>query len=157
MMDFKLDIDGDLEIISGKPSVLETIQEAVKQRLQIRLQTFLGEYFLDITQGIPYRQQIFNKGLTKKEVDALFLREISLDPDVIKVLSFSSEQINRRYKLNFEVLTEDGLLRVNLPNITPNDEVTYLPPDDFVISPSCRREGIMSGQDGSLIQKNIEV
>jgi len=150
MMDFKLGSDGDLLFEDGKFTLLTTIQEAVRQRIQIRLQTFLGEYFLDTSVGLPYRQQIFNKGLSKVEVDALFIREINKDNDVIQVIDFSSTQVGRAYSLNFEVLTTDGLLRVNLPSITPNDEVDYSPANDFVISPSCRTQGIMSGGDGDI-------
>jgi len=150
MMDFKLGSDGDLLFEDGKFTLLTTIQEAVRQRIQIRLQTFLGEYFLDTSVGLPYRQQIFNKGLSKVEVDALFIREINKDTDVIQVIDFSSTQVGRAYSLNFEVLTTDGLLRVNLPSITPNDEVDYNPANDFVISPSCRTQGIMSGGDGDI-------
>ena len=155
MMDFKLGSDGDLLFEDGKFTLLTTIQEAVRQRIQIRLQTFLGEYFLDTSVGLPYRQQIFNKGLSKVEVDALFIREINKDTDVIQVVDFSSTQVGRAYSLNFEVLTTDGLLRVNLPSITPNDEVEYSPANDFVISPSCRTEGFMSGGDGDIIHKVI--
>ena len=155
-MDFKLGDDGDILVIDGKFELLNTIQEAVKQRLTITLRTFLGEYFLDISQGIPYRQQIFNKGITPKETDAIFLAKILEDRDVIKVTSFSSTYTssNRGYDLNFEVLTTDGLLRVNLPSITPNDEVEYSAASDFVISPSCRTQGIMSGGDGDVITKS---
>ena len=157
MMDFKLGDNGDILIVSGKFELLNTIQESVKQRLNISLRTFLGEYFLDISQGIPYRQQIFNKGITPKETDAIFLAKILEDTDVIKVTSFSSiyTSSTRGYDLKFEVLTTDGLLRVNLPNITPNDEVDYTPANDFVISPSCRTEGFMSGGDGDIIHKVI--
>lgn len=157
MMDFKLGDDGDILVIDGKFELLNTIQEAVKQRLSIKLRTFLGEYFLDISQGIPYRQQIFNKGITPRETDAIFLAKILEDSDVIKVTSFSSTYTsnNRGYDLKFEVLTTDGLLRVNLPSITPNDEVEYSPANDFVISPSCRTEGFMSGGDGDIIHKVI--
>jgi hypothetical protein len=155
MMDFKLGSDGDLLFDDGKFTLLTTIQEAVRQRTQIVLQTFLGEYFLDTSVGLPYRQQIFNKGLSKLEVDALFIREISRDPDVIQVVDFNSTQVGRAYSLNYEVLTTDGLLRVNLPNITPNDEVDYSPANDFVISPSCRTEGFMSGGDGDIMHKVI--
>ena len=156
MIDFKLDGEGDILITDGKFTLLNTIQEAVRQRILITLRTFLGEYFLDISQGIPYRQQIFNKGITTKETDAIFLAKILSDPDVIKVESFSSTYLasNRSYDLRFEVLTTDGLLRINLPNITPNDEVEYLPASDFVISPSCRTQGIMSGGEGAIIETN---
>jgi hypothetical protein len=155
MMDFKLGSDGDLIFEDGKFSLLTTIQEAVRQRTQISLQTFLGEYFLNIAVGLPYRQQIFNKGLSKLEVDALFIREISRDADVIQVVDFNSTQVGRAYSLNYEVLTTDGLIRVNIPSITPNDEVQYNPANDLVVSPSCRTEGFMSGSDGDMINRVI--
>lgn len=156
MIDFKLGEDGDVIISNGKFTLLDTIQEAVRQRLQIVLNTFQGEWFLNTTFGIPYRQRILGKGLTKTEIDAIFLNKITQDPDVIKVLSFFStyNSIKRGYDLTFEVLTVEGKLRVYSPFETPNDEVLYPTPPEFVIKPSCRNEGIMDGGD-SLIQENI--
>lgn len=153
MMDFKIDSDGDVIISDGKFELLTTIQEAVRQRLSIGLKTFLGEYFLDTTVGIPYRQQIFNKNITPTEVDALFLKYIYTDDDVIKVVSFDStyNQYTRKYDLDFEVLTTDGLLRVSLPNITTNDEVEYLAAGDFVVSPSCNLGNIYSAGTNTII------
>jgi hypothetical protein len=48
------------------------------------------------------------------------------------------------------------LLRINQPNITPNDEIEYSAANDFVISPSCRTQGIMSGGDGDMIYKVVD-
>lgn len=146
-MDFKLGEDGDIMIRGGKFTLLDTIQEAVRQRLQITLNTFQGEWFLNTQFGIPYKQRILAKGLSKKEVDAIFIAEINKDPDVIKILYFSStyNSLKRGYDLVFEVLTTDGKLRVYSPFQTPNDEVLYPTPPEFTIQPSCRNQGIMDG------------
>lgn len=148
MIDFKLGDDGDITISEGKFELIETYQESVRQRLQVRLQTFLGEWFLDTSVGIPYRQGIFNKGLTKREVDAIFIREINKDPDVIRTISFSAVQIGRKYELDFEVQTKDGIIRVLTPTLTPNEEITYNPASDFVISPSCKTNEYSNAGDG---------
>lgn len=56
MSDLKLGVDGDLEIKNGD-LLLTTSDDAVRQHLQQRLRTFLGEWFLDLDVGIPFFQR----------------------------------------------------------------------------------------------------
>jgi hypothetical protein len=50
----------DLLITSGDLSIV-TGSDAIAQDLQQTLQVWLGEWFLDTTQGIPFKQQILVK------------------------------------------------------------------------------------------------
>ncbi len=133
MIGFKLDTNGDLSLDSNKKwPLLKTYAEAVKQRLQIKMRSFRGEWFLDTSFGIPYRdtgdgRAIIGKGYSKQEVDAIYLSEIRQDPDVTGIKYFVSNYnpINRMYDLNFEVTTIDGDLRVDAPSLYAWQEVTY--------------------------------
>lgn len=110
-MDLLLDKDGhDAVFINGKCPVTQLLVDVVAQRLKIKLYTFLGEWFLDRSVGVPYMQNIFGKVRNKSTVDIIFQQIISADPDVIEILSFESEipQGQRGYSLKFSVRTSDN-------------------------------------------------
>lgn len=140
MIGFKINSDGDIEVDSeGSIQLLDTIQESVRQRLDIQHKTWQGEWYLDTTYGIAYRQSILGKGLSKAEIDALYLTVIDNDPDVISINYFESTYtpLDRVYSLQYEVITADGLLRVDSPNTLPSDEVEYPIPTNNALTSSC--------------------
>lgn len=144
MAGFKLNSDGDIEVDnSGKMLLLATKQELVKQRLQIKLKTFKGEWWLDTTYGIPYRdtgdgKAIIGKGFTKKDIDALYIAAINEDPDVNSIEYFYSEydSVHRMYNLSFEVKTSDEALRSYSAATHPWEEETYTY-SSTILSSSC--------------------
>lgn len=110
-MDLLLDTNQhDLVFINGGCPVTQLLVDVVTQRLKITLYTFLGEWFLDTTIGVPYFQQIFGKIRTKATVDLIFQRIISDDPDVIEILSFESSLSSgdRGYSMTFQVRVIDN-------------------------------------------------
>lgn len=110
-MDLLLNPDtNDLVFTNGKCPVTQRLLDIVAQRLKITLYTFLGEWFLDTTIGVPYFQQIFGKIRTKATIDLIFQRIISNDPDVIEILSFESSLTtdNRGYTMTFQVRVSDN-------------------------------------------------
>lgn len=112
-MDLLLDpITNDLVFVNGQATVTQTQSEIVAQRLKITLYTFLGEWFLDTTVGVPYFQQIFGKGRSKAAIDVIFQRFISNDPGVIEIREFSSvlEPQGRGYVMVFTVRVADNVI-----------------------------------------------
>lgn len=110
-MDLLLNPDtNDLVFINGAAPVTQLMTQIVAQRLKITLYTFLGEWFLDTTIGVPYFQQIFGKIRTKSTIDLIFQRIISADPDVIEILSFDSSLAaeTRGYSMTFQVRVSDN-------------------------------------------------
>lgn len=110
-MDLLLDTEtNDMVFINGKAPVTQLLVDIVAQRLKIKLYTFLGEWFLDRTIGVPYMQQIFGKVRRKETVDIIFQQIISEDPDVIEILTFTSDisQGQRGYSMTFSVRTSDN-------------------------------------------------
>lgn len=110
-MDLLLNTDThDLVFINGKCPVTQLLVDVVTQRLKIKLYTFLGEWFLDTSIGIPYFQQIFGKVRSKATVDIIFQKVIADDPDVIEILVFEStvDSSLRGYTMNFTVRVSDN-------------------------------------------------
>lgn len=116
-MDILLDPrTNDVVYVNGGAPVTRSQQNVVAQRLKITLQTFLGEWFLNLDTGIPYFQQILNKVRSKSTVDAIFQQAILNDPGVIEMISYQSslDSAARGFELSFAVRVADG-------SITPID------------------------------------
>ena len=133
MAGFKLSADGDIgKDISGKMLLLNTYQELVRQRLQIKLRTYKGEWWLDTDYGIPYRdtgdgKAIIGKGFTQRDIDALYISAIREDKDVQSIEYFISEYdpVYRDYKVSFEVRALDKQLQSADKATYAWNEVTY--------------------------------
>lgn len=110
-MDMFLDRDThDLIFINGQCPVTQDLRDVVAQRLKITLYTFLGEWFLDTTVGVPYYEQIFGKVRSKGTIDIIFQNIIQNDADVLEILSFEStlDSTNRGYSMTFVVRVSDN-------------------------------------------------
>lgn len=110
-MDLLLDSDtNDIIFVNGQCPVTQRLTDVVAQRLKITLYTFLGEWFLDTSIGVPYFQQIFGKVRSKSTIDLIFQRVIANDPDVIEILSFESDLAasTRGYTMTFQVRVRDN-------------------------------------------------
>lgn len=129
----------DIERINNRISLLSTVQEAVRQKLDIKFKTWQGEWVLDTTFGMPYRQQIIGKARNQQEIDALYLAAINEEPEVIRINSFAStyNAVNRQYSLSFDVTVNDRELRVEDVYNTVNDEIYYGDGNNVVLKPSC--------------------
>jgi hypothetical protein len=84
-----MDIDtNDLQITSGDLS-LATGSTAIQQALQQALQLWLGEWFLDTTRGVPYKQQILIKNPNIDVVQADLIATATSVPGIQQILDFS--------------------------------------------------------------------
>lgn len=109
----KLDSNGD---ITTNGIVWTYDKEAVAQTVATRLKLFLGEYFRDITEGLPWFEKedgsegILGKGFSLDQVESLIKRRIARTEGVVKLLSFNADfdQTNRRLSITVEVLTTYG-------------------------------------------------
>lgn len=110
-MDLLLDKNThDMVFVNGGAPVTQLLVDVVAQRLKITLYTFLGEWFLDRSTGVPYLQSIFGKVRNKQTVDLIFQQIISKDPDVIEILTFESSipRGGRGYEMKFSVRVLDN-------------------------------------------------
>jgi hypothetical protein len=101
----------DLELdSSGNIQLTQTAAQSLGQRIKIKLLFFKNTYFLDLDFGIPYYEQVFIKGTSKKLLDALFKQAIFRTPEVGSILTYKSEfdRVNRKYSPTFTVISKDG-------------------------------------------------
>lgn len=83
-MDLLLDTAGDLDLSTNDLQLVDGV-EAVRQELQIRYRFFLGEWFLDPNEGVPYIRDVLKKAPNESQVRAL-LAEVARDtPGVAQV------------------------------------------------------------------------
>lgn len=112
-MDFKIDSNtGDLVWHNGpllKEDTTQTQVEVTGQRVLIRLRTWLNEWFMNTTYGVPYEQQILaNKKTSKQAVDLILQQQVFLDSGVKEIVSWNSTLVNRKYTLVFKIKVIDG-------------------------------------------------
>ena len=107
--DIFLDNNHDILYENGDIRFTNSLSEDAAQRIKIRLLIFVGEWILDNREGVPYYQRILTK-VSKAVVDAIFKAKILEEPLVDRISEFTSIQdnVNRIYKLNFEVILKNG-------------------------------------------------
>lgn len=93
----------------GDAVVLSTLSAEVAQRLFVRFNFFLGEWFLDLSQGTPYFDVILVKAPTDRVIRTVLGNVIKTTEGVRELSKFSySIARNRRMTLNFEAKLADG-------------------------------------------------
>lgn len=88
---------------TGEWTFCSTLQELVTQKIQLRLNCWLGEWSYNEDFGTPYKTKIFVAGLTKEEVDAEIITVINeIDEiDYITGLESSLDRYNRIYTIDY--------------------------------------------------------
>lgn len=113
--------DGDIAITNNKFSLTTHMSdEEIIQSLKQALKLFYGEWFLDLTIGLPYMQAIFVKG-TPVEITESFFKETIIESKGIRSLnrfdSIEYDPATRKASIAFDVTTING------NNLTINEEL----------------------------------
>ncbi len=107
--------DGDLDISNNK-FYLVNGKEEIRQRIIQNLKTFLGEWFLNTLEGVPYYQIIFEKNVPPDLV-ADSLKDVILGTiGVVELTRFEPldlDPVTRALTVDFEVGTADGPIVIN--------------------------------------------
>jgi hypothetical protein len=84
--------------------------EAVAQRIRVRFKWFLGEWFLDTRQGVPYYRDILIKNADPILITFIFRRVLLSTPGVKSVSSFHAtlDKTSRVLTVTFEAVADDG-------------------------------------------------
>ncbi len=112
MASIQIGSDNDI-VIQNNDATLITGRDEIAQVLRQELRVFLGEWFLDTAEGIPYFQEILKKNPNPSTVDAIFKNKILSTPGVIELLSYSLEINGRNLSLSFSASTQEGIIDFN--------------------------------------------
>jgi len=84
--------------------------DKVAQQIKITLLAFLGEWFLDITFGVPYLEEILVKNPHLASVETILRAHINNVPRVIRLESFNMtfDRARRTLGVEFEAVTDYG-------------------------------------------------
>src|SRR4051812_29811299 len=83
--------------------------DATMQRIRIRFKWFLGEWFLDTRQGVPYFQSVLIKNPDSILIATIFRQVLKTTPGVKRVLSFraSLDRTTRELTTVWSALADD--------------------------------------------------
>jgi len=87
-MDFKQNDAGDL-VLENNNLVSVNGANEVRQRVLQNLRTFMGEWFLDYSLGVPYFQDVFTKAVDRDAVSTVLQASILGSLGVLELLAFS--------------------------------------------------------------------
>ena len=84
----------------------------IAQQIKIRLWTFLGEWFLDTTHGVPYLERVLVKNPSLGLVKSIFISHILAIKDVEKVetISLLYNAKTRTLTIDYTAMTAYGLI-----------------------------------------------
>ena len=109
-MDIRTNVeDGKILFQNGQIFTTLSRQDSLRQRLDIRIKTQKGTWFLNISYGIDWFNDVFSDTSTKSSVDALIQAEILKEELVADIIEFRSSvnNITREYRCDFKVKMVD--------------------------------------------------
>lgn len=103
--------DHDILIKDGDFLLIDNA-ERVAQQIKVKLLTFLGEWFLDTTWGVPYLEYILVKQPNQDLIKQILSEQILSVDDVksLNALELDYQVKVRTLIINYEVSTEYGLI-----------------------------------------------
>jgi hypothetical protein len=84
----------------------------ILQDILQKMKLFMGEWFLDNSQGVPYFQQILVKNPDQSKVEAIFIELILSTPGVDTLIeySFTPDFAKRSFAITFSAQTTKGVV-----------------------------------------------
>lgn len=115
--DIKFNTEHDMHL-DGSDIAFTDDSDVIVQRLTIRLQFLLEEWFLDNRVGLPYTQFIFEQGSNISDIYSIFRKEIRNTEGVVTIekLELTPDPDNKGMRVDFEVNnnTSSGSVEVTI-------------------------------------------
>ena len=99
----------DIDISKGGKLISDNAT-SLGQRLKIALLLRKGEWLPNVLAGVPYQQKFFNTKNNKEFIDSYLRNYIANIPDVVSIVSYSSNIVNRKLEVNVRVSTTAGTI-----------------------------------------------
>ncbi len=104
-------VTGDLAATSDGTQIGRTLRtiDTLEQRIRTRMQTFMGEWYLNEEMGVPYFQEVLVKNPDVARVRALLLAALLSVEGVKQVTKFDVAFIpgDRRFTVDFHCISND--------------------------------------------------
>lgn len=99
----------DITTVNFNLRLTKNLTEFVSQKLENRLKTFQGEWFVDRTIGLPYYQRILKKKADVDDINSLYRAEINSVEEVVEIIEFTPDynEALRKYSLTFKAKIKD--------------------------------------------------
>ncbi len=116
-MSWDLQLNGrhDLALSSKQDLVLIGGADRIRQQITVTLLTFLGEWFLDQTWGVPYLEKIMVKTPNRAEIENIVRAKVRAIPGVtvVPMVQIELNAVARRARITLpDIQTDAGLLTV---------------------------------------------
>lgn len=110
----RLDADGDYSFGRGQQDFLLNTPETVAQAVLTRLRLWLGEWFIDTADGLPWRNQVLGEH-TRATYDAAIKTRILQTQGVRQIDSYESsfDGDTRRLSVTATITTQYGQTTIN--------------------------------------------
>lgn len=110
--DIALNIASNDLVIKNNDLILIDNAERVAQQVLITLRFWLGEWFLDTRQGVPYLEYVLVKNPNTNHIRQILAEKIQSVEGVNSIVSldFDFRRITRELYVNFEIDTDYGLV-----------------------------------------------
>jgi len=114
-LDLRFTNEWDMQLTADGDPVLCAGVDLVRQRLIMGLKLFLGEYYLDISKGMPWYQYVLTDQPKTNVIEALFRAKILEDDEITKITSFSMsiEKPTRTLRVSFSAQSALGVINVS--------------------------------------------
>lgn len=131
----------DLPLSAGSFTIRQG-REAVAQRLLIKFGMHQGEWFLDRSFGIPYKEDVLVRNPSLAVIDALFREALLSTGEVLSLRSYNSsvEASTRTLTVSFVALTKQGEVAgvvsvgAGTDTAVSEEDSTGFPPYLFILS-----------------------
>ncbi len=127
--DLELDEDHQIVWVGLDRNSDEDQGTMVAQSIKTRLLMFLGEWYQDLRQGVPWKQRMFDKGTTDTERRQIIRHVIQETPGVSEVKYVrivANDPITRAGSVSFEATSDRGFTitvqEMDVPFIVPTTE-----------------------------------
>ena len=117
MTDVKLNAAGDIDLSTGGAELVEGLDARI-QAMKIAMQSFQGDWFLDLRDGLPYIGRILVKNVNEADIQSLYYRQAQIQPGVVSVDRVALTQLptaqNRVLKVELAVTFEESVESQNI-------------------------------------------